>query len=263
MAEGLIRLTWDGEAACITMADPGAMNAVSPPMLDQFHAALDAVEAQARVLVVTGEGKGFCAGANLARLQSRMSDAPAAYDPGELLETGINPLLQRLRHLPLPWIAALNGPAVGVGCGFALGADLVLAARSAFFLFAFGRVGLAPDGGASYLLSRAIGRMRASELLLMGERLPAEKALQWGLVNRVFDDAEFPARVREIASAMAAGPTRSFALARAALWRGLEDDYETALGRERADQRIAGGTQDHREGVDAFRARQAPAFTGR
>lgn len=263
MSEAQIELSWKGDAATIALNDQAAMNAVSSSMLTQLLAALDQVEARARALVLTGRGRAFCAGANLARLQNSIGTSPETYDPGTLLETAINPILKRLRNLPIPWIAAVNGPAVGVGAGFALGADLILAGTSAFFQFAFGRVGLAPDGGSSFLLSRAVGRVRASELLLLGERLSAEQALEWGLVNRVVADERLLDEAGRLAARLAEGPTRSFALARQAVWAGLEGCYEDALDRERRDQRVAGATVDHREGIAAFRAKRPPNYIGR
>jgi 2-(1,2-epoxy-1,2-dihydrophenyl)acetyl-CoA isomerase len=253
----------DGEAMFLSLNDPSAMNAVSPAMLDALDRSIDEAAASARVLVITGEGRGFCAGANLTRLEGGMVRDPDSYDPGALLETKINPVLKKLRQLPIPWIASINGPAVGVGCGFALSADLVIAAENAFFLFAFGRVGLAPDGGSSYLLSRAIGRVRASQMLLLGERLSAPQAFEWGLINRVVTAEALEHETSLLAARLAAGPTCSFSLARQALWEGLESTYDASLDTERRLQREAGRSLDHHEGVAAFREKREPVFRGR
>jgi 2-(1,2-epoxy-1,2-dihydrophenyl)acetyl-CoA isomerase len=253
----------EGEVAFVSLNDPSAMNAVSPSMLADLNDAVDEAARTARALVITGEGRAFCAGANLTRLQGTMTQDRSRYDPGALLQSGINPALKRLRGLPIPWIASVNGPAVGVGCGFALGADLVIAAETAFFQFAFGRAGLAPDGGSSYLLSRAVGRARASEMLLLGERIGAQQALDWGLINRIAPPENLSSETSLLAARLASGPTYSYDLTRRALWRALDGTYEQALDTERQYQLLAGHTQDHAEGVAAFRDKRSPTFLGR
>jgi len=256
-----IRIERAGAAMTIYLSDPAAMNAVSAEMLDELSEAIDIAAAEARVLVLTGDGRGFCAGANLSRLNNTMNSE--GYDPGLMLEHRINPILKKLRDLPMPWISAVNGAAVGVGCGFGLSGDLILCSESAFFMFAFGRVGLAPDGGSSYLLSRAVGKPRASEILLLGERITAAQAKEWGLINRVFPDDVFAEEVAQLAARLAAGPTRAYHLARAALWNGMESNYDEALQLERVSQKIASSTEDHREGIAAFKEKRPPNFQGR
>jgi 2-(1,2-epoxy-1,2-dihydrophenyl)acetyl-CoA isomerase len=168
-----------------------------------------------------------------------------------------------LKALPMPFITAVNGAAAGIGCSFALAGDIVLASEKAFFLQAFRQVGLVPDGGAAYLLTRAAGRVRAMEMMLLGERIPAQKALEWGLVNRVLPSAELEAGALALARDLAAGPTKGLAAIRALCWDALETDYKSQLERERVLQREAGLTADHREGVRAFFEKRPPRFEGR
>ncbi|MGH7838703.1 MAG: enoyl-CoA hydratase-related protein, partial [Candidatus Binataceae bacterium] len=183
-------------------------------------------------------------------------------DPGTLLETLFHPFLRRLRELPLPIVTAVNGAAAGVGMSFALMGDLVLCARSAYFLQAFRRIGLVPDGGSTWLLPRLIGKARAIELSLLGEKLPAERALEWGLVNRVFDDAELMAQAGELARDLANGPTLALGLIRRLYWHSADNSYEEQLNLEAQSQRIAGRSGDCKEGVRAFLEKRPANFRG-
>ncbi len=256
-----IRLDLEGGVATLTLAHPEVLNAISPEMLGGLLDALDAVEDPAhevRCLLMTGEGRGFSAGANLA------GGGPSARgrDPGSLLETHYHPVFRRLRDLRMPLVSAVNGVAAGVGMSLALMGDMVLAARSAYFLQAFRRIGLVPDGGATWLLPRLIGTARAKELSLLGERLPAEQALDWGLINRVYPDEDLIREARTLAAELAAGPTRSLAGIRRLYWASADNTYEQQLDLERSLQREAGRTQDAREGVQAFLEKRKPVFRG-
>jgi len=175
---------------------------------------------------MTGAGRGFSAGANL---QAQPRDSSGPPDAGHVLETRYHPLLRRLRELPMPFITAVNGAAAGVGMSFALMGDLVLCARSAYFLQAFRRIGLVPDGGSTWILPRLIGRARAMELSLLGERLPAEKALEWGLINRVYEDGQLMDEAKKLAHDLATGPTISLRLIRRLYWESNENSYEQAV----------------------------------
>jgi len=178
----------DGSVAVLTLDHQEVMNAVSLDMLGGLGEALDEIadrKAEVRCLVLTGAGRAFCTGANLQGRNMK----PGRSNAGAALETAFHPFLRRLRNLHCPIVTAVNGPAAGAGMSFALMGDLILCARSAYFLQAFRRIGLVPDCGSTWLLPRLIGKARSVELSLMGERLPAEKALEWGLVNRVYDDA--------------------------------------------------------------------------
>jgi 2-(1,2-epoxy-1,2-dihydrophenyl)acetyl-CoA isomerase len=259
----LIKLAVDGNVAILTFNHPEVMNAVSIPMLDGLKAAFDFLEGEGRgvrCLVLTGEGRAFCTGANLQNRADPSTNTPA---PGAVLETHYHPLLRRMRLLPFPIISAVNGPAAGVGMSIALSCDLILAARSAYFLQAFRRIGLVPDGGSTWLLPRLIGRARAMELSLLGERLPAETALQWGLINRVYDDAALMGEARTFAKNLADGPTRALGLIRQLYWDSLERSYEDQLNAERQTQKTVAQSEDFREGIKAFAEKRPAKFTGR
>ncbi len=184
-------------------------------------------------------------------------------DAGKILEDHFNPLMLRLRHLQRPIVAAVQGACAGVGMSLALTADLLVAARSAYFLQAFRRIGLVPDCGSTWLLPRLVGRARAIELSLMGERLPAEKAQQWGLVNRVIDDADVMPEARKLAAELASGPTVALSLIRRLYWESPENSYEEQLDLERQFQQRAGAAEDFKEGVTAFLEKRPAKFTGR
>jgi 2-(1,2-epoxy-1,2-dihydrophenyl)acetyl-CoA isomerase len=171
-------------------------------------------------------------------------------------------MVTALRDLPVPIVTAVNGPAAGVGCSLALMGDIIVAAESAYFLQAFRRIGLVPDGGSTYLLPRLIGKARAMEMALLGDKIPAAKALDWGLINRVAPDAELMPTALEIAKELARGP-KALGLIRKAMWASLDAAWLEQLHEERMAQRIAGKTDDFREGVQAFLQKRPAAFQGR
>ena len=256
------KLDIDGQVATLTLNHPEVMNAVSMEMLGGLMKAMDEVENPSngvRCLVMTGEGRGFCTGANL---QGRGDNNGGRPDAGSALETSYHPFLRRLRNLNMPFITAVNGPAAGVGMSFALMGDLVLCARSSYFLQAFRRIGLVPDGGSTWILPRLVGKARAMELSLLGEKLPAETALQWGLVNRVIDDEKLMGEVKTLAKDLAAGPTVSLSLIRKLYWESTDNTYEEQLNLERQFQRTAGNSSDFKEGVRAFLEKRPAQFKG-
>ena len=185
------------------------------------------------------------------------SAAPAArWRPSSI------PFIRRLRDLPYPIVTAVNGPAAGAGMSLALLGDLILCARSAYFLQAFRRIGLVPDCGSTWLLPRLVGRARAIELSLLGERLPAETALAWGLVNRVFDDEALMGEAMRLARELAAGPTVALGMIRRLYWESQQNSFEQQLDLECRSQRLAGASDDFREGVKAFLEKRPANFAG-
>jgi 2-(1,2-epoxy-1,2-dihydrophenyl)acetyl-CoA isomerase len=255
-----VKVDLEGGVAMLTLNHPEVMNAISIDMLEGLGDAMDFVEDKAngvRCVVLTGAGKGFCAGANL---QGR--DTGGKRGAGSVLESHYHPLLRRMRHLHCPIVSAVNGAAAGAGMSLALMGDLVLAARSAYFLQAFRRIGLVPDAGSTYLLPRLVGLARAMELSLLGEKLPAEKALDWGLINRVYDDAALMGEAKTMASELANGPTASLAFIRKLYWESPENTFEQQLDLEFRTQRLAGATADFKEGVTAFLEKRPAKFKG-
>lgn len=250
--------------ATIKLDHQEVMNAVSIDMLGGLTDALDAVndkKSEVRCVVMTGAGRAFCTGANL---QGRNDpNNKASKSAGSTLETAFHPFLRRLRELHCPLITSVNGPAAGAGMSFALMGDIILAARSAYFLQAFRRIGLVPDCGSTWILPRLVGKARAVELSLLGERLPAEKALEWGLINRVIDDAELAAETRKMALELANGPTIALSLIRKLYWDSPSNSFEEQLDMEMRMQKAAGAAGDFREGVTAFLEKRPAKFTGR
>ncbi|MBU2547089.1 MAG: enoyl-CoA hydratase/isomerase [Proteobacteria bacterium] len=260
-----VKVEFDGDIALLTFNHPEALNAVSRQMIRDLEQAVREVEEPAngaRCLVMTGAGRGFCAGANLNDPEANMG-GQGGLDAGEVLGKYYNPLFLQLRDLRMPIITAVNGPAAGVGMSFALMGDLVLAGRSAYFLQAFKRIGLIPDGGATFVLPRLIGWGRAMELSLLAEKLSVEKALEWGLINRIYDDDQLLTEAMNMARELAAGPTKALYLIRQAYWKSIDNSFEQQLQVERIFQREAGKTEDFAEGVLAFREKRPARFKGR
>lgn len=244
--------------AFIRLNDPETLNALRPQMAYELRCALDDARGCARALVIAGEGRAFCSGAKLT------DDAHAGpsswHQAGSGLENDYHPLLRELAELPFPFITAVRGAAAGLGASLALVADLIVAGEGAFFLEAFRKVGLVPDGGASYLLSRAVGRVRAMEMMLLGERISAAKALDWGLINRVVPDEEVTEAALAIGRELAAGPTHALGLIRKLAWQALDASWIEQLHAERIAQREAYTGLEFQEGRAAFREKRPPRF---
>jgi 2-(1,2-epoxy-1,2-dihydrophenyl)acetyl-CoA isomerase len=258
------RLEFDGPVATLMFDHPEVMNAFSPDMYGGLTEALDVIEDkrdEVRCVVLTGAGKAFCTGANL---QGRNDDkTPGRKNAGSALETVFHPFLRRLRNLHCPLVTSVNGPAAGAGMSFALMGDIILCARSSYFLQAFRRIGLVPDCGSTWILPRLIGKARSVELSLLGERLPAEKALEWGLVNRVVDDAALAEETKKLAHDLANGPTAALSLIRQLYWESPQNSFEDQLDLEMRSQLKAGKTEDFKEGVGAFLEKRPAKFKGR
>ena len=247
--------------ARITLNDPPSLNAFTATMgalLLEVFASLDANPA-VRAAILTGAGRGFCSGANLAQRADAMEAGDD--DVGAVLEQYVNPLVAALPQRRVPLVSAVNGPAAGVGLSLALLGDIIIAAESAFFLLAFSRIGLVPDGGATYLLPRRIGLTRATEMALLAERVPARQALEWGMVNRVVPDTELQAAAEAMALRLAEGPV-SLSRTRQLMLNAMHTTLDAQLDAELAGQRWAGKTDDFREGVMAFLEKRPARFTG-
>lgn len=251
----------DGNVALITLSDPATLNAISVEMTEELTQAFNRAVAEARCVVLTGDGRAFSSGANLASGAPPV-DADGQPDLGGRLEATFNPFVTMLRDLPIPYVTAVNGAAAGIGCSFALLGDLIVAGEGAYFLEAFRRIGLVPDGSATYHLPRMVGRARAMEMMLLGEKLPASKALEWGLINRCVPDAEVLPTAKALALELAAGPTKTLAMIRRLAWASLDATWEEQLQAERQSQRLAGRTEDFREGVQAFFRKRPANFKG-
>lgn len=254
-------VTAHGNVAVLTFNHPEVMNAASAKLVNGASEALKFITRDAsgfRALIVTGEGRGFCSGANLSD-----RGAGEAMEPGESLQVVFHPFLRRLRDVKLPVITAVNGAAAGVGMSIALMGDLVLAARSAYFLQAFARIGLVPDGGSTWLLPRLVGLARARELSLLAEKLPAETALEWGLINRVYDDAALMDEALKMAKRLADGPTTALTLTRHLYGASPHNSFEEQIDLESKFQSLAGKSSDFWEGVQAFLQKRPSKFTGK
>lgn len=253
-----IEFETQGEVAIIRFNDPKVRNAIGNEMLGELRQAIAVIAGPnrpARCLLLTGVGRGFCSGANL-------SDSSSTRNVDGSLRGGYHPLFLTLRDLEIPIVTAVNGAAAGVGMSFALMGDIVCASKQAFFLQAFARIGLVPDGGATFLLPRLIGWGRAMELSMLAERLPAEKAMEWGLINRLYEDNEqLMDGAMEVARRLAQGPA-SLGLIRKLYWASPHNAYEQQLDMEARLQSEAGRTADNSEGVSAFLEKRDPQFKG-
>ena len=257
-----VDLTTDGPAARILLNRPDALNAWN----EQFgRDLLDAVTTVAeddglRALLITGAGRGFSSGADLKEQRSAGDGGTA--DLSARLKEIYHPIITSLREMPKPVVAAVNGPAVGIGCSLALAADLIVAAESAYFLLAFVNIGLIPDGGSTAFLPARVGYARAAEMAMLGERVPAEQALDWGLVNRVVPDGDLQGAADALLQLLAQGPTTSYAGSKRLLNRRMYAGLDDQLAAEADAQRDQGKTQDFIEGVLAFVEKRPPNFTG-
>jgi len=254
-----IRVEMVGNVRRIVLNRPERLNACPPNMAVEIGDALYDLEG-ARAILITGEGRAFCSGADLATTGSRsISGGPGSY---KALTESYNPLIAKLSRLPVPLICAVNGVAAGVGCSLALMGDFVIAAKSAYFLQAFVNIGLVPDGGSSWILPRLIGKPRAMQMMMLGERVPAEKAEDWGMIYKAVDDAALADEAMALAQRLANGPTVALGVMRQNVARALECDLPAALLGEAEGQWKAGDSADAAEGIRAFLEKRKADFKG-
>jgi 2-(1,2-epoxy-1,2-dihydrophenyl)acetyl-CoA isomerase len=262
-----VTLRRDGAAATIVLDRPEALNAWNRQLGDDLLAALrEAAEDDAvRAVRLTGAGRAFSSGADLKDITAMEEErTPEGHpDVQRLLRERYHPIITLVREMPKPVLAAVNGPAAGIGCSLALAADLVIAAESAYFLLAFVNIGLVPDGGSSLLVPSRVGFARAAEMAMLGERIPAPQALAWGLINRVSPDDAFAADADALLERLGAGPTRAYAGAKRQLNGWLYGRMREQLELEAAVQQELAGSEDFAEGVAAFVERRTAAFGGR
>ena len=249
--------------AHLTLNRPDRLNSFTVQMHEEVKDALDQVDASddARVLVLTGAGRGFCAGQDLS--DRAVAPGGETVDLGESVEKRYNPLIRRLTSLPMPVICAVNGVAAGAGANIAFAADIVIAAKSAKFIESFSNIGLVPDSGGSWILPRLAGQARALGLALTGDPLPAEQAESWGMIWKAVDDEKLEEETNMLAAKFAAGPTRGLAETKRAIRTSSTRTLDEQLDLERDLMRALGKSEDYREGVDAFMNKRKPVFKGR
>jgi 2-(1,2-epoxy-1,2-dihydrophenyl)acetyl-CoA isomerase len=262
MSYETILFSADGGIARLTLNRPDKLNSFNTQMHGEVRHALDRLPAvAARVLVLTGAGRGFCAGQDLG--DRAVTPGSQGVDLGDSIDEYYKPLVLTLHTLPMPVIAAVNGVAAGAGANIALACDLVIAARSASFVQAFSKLGLLPDSGGTWILPRLVGNARALGLTLLGNKLPAEQAAEWGMIWQCVPDAELGPAVDALAEALAVGPTRGLAWTKAAIRGSGQHSLAEQLDIERDAQRELGRSTDYAEGVAAFVEKRTPRFTGR
>ena len=267
MEDTLLKVGQTGAVRTLTLNRPHSLNSFTGSLHEELRSALEAAAADTgvRCVVLTGAGRGFCAGQDLSDPAVAPNLEPGARptDVGNAIERYYKPLALRIRSMPVPVLAAVNGVAAGAGANIALGCDLVIAARSASFIQAFSKIGLVPDAGGTWLLPRLVGRAQALGLALTGDKLPAEEAQRIGLIWKCVDDALFAEEVRAIAARVAAMPVKALAATRAAIDAAMRLDFGPALAMEGEWQSKLSGAHDYLEGVAAFMAKSPAVFSDR
>lgn len=261
MTYEFIRFEVDQSVAWITLNRPDVLNSMHLPMAREVQGALEAAEHDdtVRAVLLNAEGRAFCAGQDLGAVPL---DGPMP-DLAEIVHAQYNPIIRRLRTMPKPVVCAVQGVAAGAGANLALACDIVVAAADATFIQAFTRIGLIPDSGGTYTLPRLVGMARATGLMMLGDKLTAQQARDWGLIWDVVEPAELQARARELVGTLATRPTRALALVKQALDASFGNDLGSQLDLEARLQAEAGRTDDFLEGVRAFREKRKPVFKGR
>ena len=262
MAYNFISASSDGPVTTLVIARPDKLNALTPNVFIELRAAMDdALANGCKTFVLSGEGRAFSSGADLQADGAGYEGLPE--DLGQLLDDHYNPFTQYLMDLPVPLVTAINGPAVGAGLSLALAGDISVMARSAYVLLAFVNIGLVPDAGASWLVAASVGRARAMEMTLLGEKLSAEEARAVGLINRVVDDGDVLATAQAIAAKLAAGPGKAIGMIRSQVNAAVESTLNDVLTIERDNQRVLGYSEDFKEALAAFAEKRKPQFNGR
>lgn len=259
-----IRLELDGPLATLVLADPERLNALSLEMVEGIQAALLEVAKPrrgVRALMLIGEGRAFCAGANMMRRRTEAAGGKAS-SAGNAVEGVFHPMIRRLRDVEVPVIAAVNGPCVGIGLAMTLLADYVVAAETAYFLVPFRNLASSPDSGLTWLLPRAVGPARARQLVMRAERLPAADALAWGMINEVAPADGFADAARKVAQDFAAGPTIALGQMRGLFQQGAVNGFDAHLEAEARAVRKTSRTQDNAAAVRAFGSKEKVAFVG-
>lgn len=260
-----IEFATDGGVATITLNRPDRLNAWNEQFGNELREAIlgDAADPSVRAVLITGAGRGFSSGADLKEMIERGASGEPAPDVGDLLRERYHPIIKGIRELPKPVVAAVNGPAVGIGCSLALACDLIWAAESSYFGLAFVKIGLVPDGGSTLLVPAALGKARSLEMALLGDTVPAPQALDWGLINRVVPDASLMDEAGALAKQLAAGPTRAYGQAKRALNNSILKLMDEQLDLEAEMQSEMSGSADFLEGVTAFVQKREPQFKGK
>ena len=259
-----VNVSLDDGVATVELNRPQALNAWNKQFGEDLLGALRGVAADdaARAVVLTGAGRAFSSGADLKDTGAGETMPDGRPNVYKRLTEVYHPIIELVREMPKPVLACVNGPAVGIGCSLALCCDLIIAAESAYFLLAFVNIGLVPDGGSSLLLPTRVGMARASELSMLGERLPAQRALEWGLINRVVPDASLAAETAALGARLAAGPTRSYAGSKRQLNNWLYARMGEQLELEAQIQQEMAGSADFLEGTMAFVEKRPARFSG-
>jgi len=260
MSEESILYALEDGVAKITLNRPDRLNSFNPEMHLALRAAFDRAAGEARAVLLTGAGRGFCAGQDLADRSVSADEAPP--DIGASIDLYYKPLILQIKRLPLPVVCAVNGVAAGAGVSVALACDMVFAAKSASFIQAFSKIGLIPDSGGTWFLPRLIGDARAMALALTGDKLPAETAAQWGLIWKCVADDALQAEAGAVARQLAAGPTRAYARIKESVQAAATNTLADQLDVERDFMAELGRSRDYREGVTAFMENRPAQFTG-
>ncbi|HUR92737.1 MAG TPA: 2-(1,2-epoxy-1,2-dihydrophenyl)acetyl-CoA isomerase PaaG [Gemmatimonadaceae bacterium] len=251
----------DGFVARLTLNRPDVLNSFNRQMAQELRAAIGAADndRSVRALLLTGAGRAFCAGQDLAEATPPPGEEP---DLGRIVRESFNPVIRAIRGIEKPVVCAVNGVAAGAGANLALACDLVLASSEASFIQSFVKVGLVPDSGGTFFLPRLVGLPRATAMAMLGEKLPATRALEYGMIYRVCEPAELAGAALELARTLASMPTRALGLTKRAFNESLTNNLDTQLSLEEDLQGLAGRTNDYREGVAAFAGKRKPLFTG-